>query len=126
MRLIISNLEIVQRPAVQIGLLSPTIILGGVSSSSSSSSEIIIPCECEGGSRKSLGSTNHQGRKRTRVPGQLSFEGGLMIAIDMGVTHDESEGTGDEIADVGKHVGEQSVGGDIERNAETDVTRSLI
>lgn len=49
-----------------------------------------------------------------------------MIAVDVRVSHDVNELTRVHIDDHGYHIGEQSVRGDVERNAEPHITGSLV
>lgn len=49
-----------------------------------------------------------------------------MIEIDVGVAHDVGEAARHEVADVGEHVRQQRVAGDVEGDAETHVARPLV
>lgn len=70
--------------------------------------------------------TNLQLRELGGLPHQLLLQGLDMVQVDMGITHGMNKGTGMQVHSMSNHMGQEGVGGNIERHAEGDVTRALV
>lgn len=57
---------------------------------------------------------------------QLRLESLNVVEVDMRIAHDVRQASGDELADVGQHVRQEGVAGDVEGHPETHVARPLV
>ena len=67
-----------------------------------------------------------EARQRTRLAAQLKPRLLEMVGIEMAVAAGPHEHAGLEPAFARQHVGQQRIGGDVERNAEEDVGAALV
>ncbi len=74
---------------------------------------------------RTVGSSD-QPRQRARFAGQLQPRLLEVVQIEVGVTEGVYEVPDLQIADLGHQMGQQGVGGDVERHAEEDVGRALV
>src|SRR5690242_4705551 len=71
-------------------------------------------------------SVDGQFRQRQWRAGKLPVGLVEVVEIEMGIAERVDEFAGLETRDMGDHVGEERIGGDVEGNTEEDIARALI